>query len=100
MAKSLLGQSIPAGVTSKTFTVGIKGDSVAEPNETFFVNVSSVAGATLADGQAVGTITNDDGGSASPSLSIGDVSIAEGNSGTKVATFTISLSPTSGGAVT
>jgi hypothetical protein len=61
-AKSLSGQSMAAGVTSKTFTVAVKGDAVAEPNETFTVNVSSVSGATLGDGQAVGTITNDDAG--------------------------------------
>jgi hypothetical protein len=40
--------------------VAIKGDRVVEPNETFLVNVSAVTGATVADGQAIGTITNDD----------------------------------------
>ena len=100
VAKTLSGQSIPAGTLSKTFTVAIKGDTVAEPDETFLVNVSSVVGATLADGHAVGTITNDDSGSTTPSLSIGDVSISEGNSGTKVATFTVGLSGTSSSAVT
>ena len=100
VAKSLLGQSIPAGATSKTFTVGIKGDTVVEPNETFSVNVSSLAGATLADGQAVGTITNDDGGSGLPSMSVADLSIVEGNSGTSVAIFTVSLSSPATGPVT
>jgi hypothetical protein len=98
--KSLSGQSIPAGTISKTFNVGIKGDTVVEPNESFLVNVTNVAGATIADGQAVGTITNDDSGSTTPSLSIGDVTITEGNSGTKTATFTVSLSGTSTSAVT
>jgi hypothetical protein len=61
-AKSLTGQSIAAGATSKTFTVAIKGDKVVEPNETFTVNITGVSGATLGDGQAIGTISNDDAG--------------------------------------
>jgi hypothetical protein len=92
-AKSLSGQSIPAGNTSKTFTVAIKGDTLVEPNETFSVNVSSVVGATVADGNAIGTITNDDGGGGpGPSLGIADVTIAEGNSLSRQATFTVTLS--------
>jgi hypothetical protein len=34
-----------------------------EPNETFFVNLSSPTNATISDGQGVGTIVNDDGAS-------------------------------------
>ena len=96
IAKTLAGQSIPAGQTSKTFTVTINGDTTKEANETFNVNVSNVVGASVADGQARGTIVNDD----SPLLSIADVSIAEGNSGTKLATFTVKVSPASATAVT
>jgi len=100
VAKALTGQRITIGSTSKTFTVTINGDTTAEPDEAFTVNLSNPAGGvTIADGQAVGTITNDDGVS-SPTLSIGDVSIAEGNSGTQVATFTVSLSAASASAVT
>ena len=96
VAKSLIGESIAAGQTSKAFTVTINGDTVKEADETFNVNVSNVVGATVSDGQARGTILNDD----SPLLSIGDVSIAEGNSGTKLATFSIKLSPASASPVT
>jgi hypothetical protein len=60
VAKSLTGQSIPAGNTSATFAVTIRGDTTVEANETFLVNVTGVTGATLGDGQAIGTITNDD----------------------------------------
>ncbi len=60
VARSLAGQSIPAGMTSQAFNVTINGDIVLEPNETFNVTVSNVAGATLADGAGVGTIVNDD----------------------------------------
>ena len=38
---------------------------------------------------ALGTITNDD---AAPTLAIGDVTVAEGNSGTTAFTFTVTLS--------
>jgi PKD repeat protein len=91
-AKSLSGVTITAGVLSKNFTVSIKGDTVSEPDETFNVTLSNVTGATVADGQAVGTIQNDDGATGSATLSIGDISATEGNSGTKQFVFTVSLS--------
>ncbi|MGP4054268.1 Calx-beta domain-containing protein [Mycobacterium sp. 4D054] len=50
------------GVTSRTVHVDIVGDTVAESNETFTVTLSSPTGATIADGTATGTITDDDGG--------------------------------------
>lgn len=88
-AQSLTTQSIAAGNTSYTFTVLVNGDITPEPNETFFVNVTNVSGATLADGQGLGNIQNDDGGAM---LSINDVTQNEGNSGTTTFTFTVSLS--------
>ncbi|MBZ3930569.1 hemagglutinin [Xanthomonas citri pv. thirumalacharii] len=97
VASSLTGQTIPAGSSSATFTVLVNGDTLAEPNETFFVNVSNVTGATVSDGQGLGTIVNDD---AQPALSIDDVSVNEGSSGTTTATFTVSLSAASGQTVT
>lgn len=89
-ALALTGQSIAAGSSSASFTVDISGDTAVEPNETFFVNVTNVAGATVSDGQGLGTITNDDA-AASPDLSINDVSLFEGNAGTTVARFTVTL---------
>ena len=47
--------------------------------------------ATASKGQGTGTITNDD---AAPTLSITDVTIAEGNAGTKPAVFTVTLAGT------
>ncbi len=64
-----------------------------EDNETFLVNLSSPANATIADNQGLGTINDDD---ASPNLSISDVSQVEGNSGTTSFNFTVSLSAVSG----
>jgi len=61
-AKTLLAQTIPAGGSSYTFTVLVNGDLTAEPNESFFVNISNVVGANVGDGQGVGTIANDDCG--------------------------------------
>ncbi len=97
-AKSLNAVSIAAGALSKNFTVSVKGDTAQEPDETFTVTLSAVTGASVADGQAIGTIRNDDAAS-SPMLSVGNVSLTEGNSGTKLATFTISLSQAAAGSV-
>ena len=59
-----------AGETSKTIAVTVNGDTTVEPNETFVVNLSSPSGATLADPQGLGTITNDD------SAPTGDTTVA------------------------
>lgn len=88
VSNSAVGQAIPAGQTSANFAVTINGDVEREVNETFTVNLNNVTGATLADGQGLGTIVNDD----DATLSISDVSIAEGDSGIKTATFVLSLS--------
>ena len=52
---------IRAGRTSATVSVTVIGDRTAESNETFFVNLTSVTGTSILDGQGVGTILNDDG---------------------------------------
>ncbi len=53
--------SIRAGSTSATVSVSIRGDTRVESNETFFVNLTGVVGASIIDGQGIGTILNDDG---------------------------------------
>jgi glucose/arabinose dehydrogenase len=55
--------TFPAGTTSRTINIQVTGDTVSEANETFYVNLSNAVNATIADGQGVGTITNDDTGS-------------------------------------
>ncbi len=52
--------TIPAGSTSVTFGVTVNGDTVVEPDETFFVDLSNPTEANIADAQGVGTIVNDD----------------------------------------
>jgi predicted extracellular nuclease len=81
IAKTLLAQNIPAGQTSYTFDVTVNGDTSFEPNETFFVNLSNVTGATILDGQGTGTITNDDCPPAPGDVVISQVYGGGGNSG-------------------
>ncbi|MEO6325784.1 MAG: ExeM/NucH family extracellular endonuclease [Thermoanaerobaculia bacterium] len=88
-AKSLTGQTIPAGSSTYSFTVLVNGDLTPEINDTFVVNVTNATGANLTDPQGLGTIVNDD---AAPNLTIDDVSLNEGNAGTTTFTFTVSLS--------
>lgn len=75
------------GSATATVAVSVAGDTVLEGNETFNVNLSNPSGASILDGQGVGTINNDD----SASIAIADVSIAEGNSGTSNAGFVVTL---------
>jgi subtilisin family serine protease len=79
--------TIPAGVKTATLYVPIFGDAALEPDETFLLNLSNATGATIADAQAVGTIANDDA-----LITIDDVKLGEGNSGTTTFTFTVTLS--------
>ncbi|MFN2492989.1 MAG: lamin tail domain-containing protein [Pyrinomonadaceae bacterium] len=88
VSKTLTNQIIPAGRQTYTFAVAINGDQTVETDETFFVNVTHVVGAALADGQGVGTIQNDD----LPALSINDTSIIEGDTGVTTCRFTVGLS--------
>ncbi len=60
VAQSLTGQTIAAGSLTYTFDVVVDGDTTIEPDETFFVNVTNVAGATVVKDQGTGTIQNDD----------------------------------------
>lgn len=83
------------GETKKTVSVSVQGDTSVEANETFFVKLSSASNATIARSQGVGTIENDDIASTLPQLSISDVSVTEGNSGTTNAMLTVSLSKAS-----
>jgi len=60
VAQSLTSQVIPQGSSSYPFTVQVNGDLSPEPNDTFFVTVSNIVGATPGDVQGLGTIQNDD----------------------------------------
>jgi hypothetical protein len=73
------------GETTKLITVQVVGDETVESDETFLVSLSNAINADLEHGQATGTIKNDD-----VDLSINDMTVMEGDSGTKNAVFTIS----------
>ncbi|MEH1938900.1 MAG: Calx-beta domain-containing protein [Nostoc sp.] len=78
------------GETSKVISIGVIGDNKFESDETFAVNLLGATNAAIADNLGVGTISNDDN---QPTISISDVSVTEGNTGTTTnANFTISLS--------
>lgn len=49
------------GDDTETVTIAVNGDTDVEPDETFFVDLSDAVNATIADGQGVGTILDDDG---------------------------------------
>ena len=49
------------GETTKTLPVLVNGDTVSEPDESFFINLTTPINATLAVNQGLGTILNDDG---------------------------------------
>ena len=79
--------TIAAGSTSTTVVVNAIGDNKVEPNESFVVNLTNPVGASIADAQGTGTITNDD----AAQISIDDVTHNEGNSGNTAYSFTISI---------
>jgi ELWxxDGT repeat protein len=76
-----------SGELSQTITVMVKGDRRGEKDETLFVNLSAPTNATLADDQGQLTIIDDE-----PKISINDASIIEGDAGTRLLVFTVTLS--------
>ncbi len=52
--------TIPAGSLSTTVSVPIVDDTVSEPTEDFYVNLSGASNANITDSQGVGTILDDD----------------------------------------
>jgi len=83
------------GETVKTIPVLVNGDRLAETNEWFVVHLTEATNANVFDGEATGTILDDE-----PFISIGDVSRIEGNSGTTAFSFAVSLSAATEIAVT
>jgi hypothetical protein len=79
------------GESSQTINVDVIGDTLFEPNENFFVNLTNPLGATILDGQGVGTIQNDDA-APNPLVSILDASVKEGNNRTRPLAFPLNLS--------
>lgn len=89
--------TFPPGAVARAATVPVVGDLIDEPNETFTVTLSAPSGATIGDGQAVGTIQDDD---APPNLAASDCAVPEGNAGTTPCSFAVTLSSPSAFPVT
>jgi len=83
------------GTTLRTINVPVVGDVLVEPDETFRLNLGTPVNATLLKNAGIATIVNDDGLNNQPRISITDTFVAEGNSGTTIANFTVSLNKTS-----
>jgi chitinase len=84
------------GETSKTVTVNVTGDSVAEFDEALTLTLSNAANANLGAATATGTIVNDD----VPTLQVVGAAGPEGHTGTAPFTFTVTLSQPAPWAVT
>ncbi|MBW4686428.1 MAG: DUF4347 domain-containing protein [Komarekiella atlantica HA4396-MV6] len=66
------------GETSKTISLGVRGDNIVEPNETFFVKLYGATNAAINDSFGVAYIINDDT-SQIPTIRISDILLTEGN---------------------
>jgi Calx-beta domain len=84
--------SFAPGETTKQVDVPVVGETAAELEETFALNLSAASHAAIDDDPGVGTITDND---PDPSISIDNLSVPEGDAGTTQATFTVSLSASS-----
>jgi hypothetical protein len=80
---------------TRTLSVTIVGDALDEPDETFFVELTKATGATIDDGEGVGTILDDD---APPTVQVpSSLSVPEGQTGdTTYASIDVTLSAPSG----
>jgi YD repeat-containing protein len=89
--------TFPAGSANGATTpvsLALTMDALDEPNETFQLILSPVTGSALgAMAEATITVVDDD---PTPTLTVGDVMVTEGQSGSSNAVFTVSLSAVSG----
>lgn len=85
--------TIPAGQTSASVPIEIKGDHKYAPDKAFTITLSNPVNATLGNSTATVTILNDD---YAPTINITPtLSISEGGTGTKLATLSVSLTGSS-----
>ncbi|MCA1684281.1 MAG: hypothetical protein LC708_04045, partial [Actinobacteria bacterium] len=83
-----------AGETTKSVSVTVNGDTVTEADETFKLNLSAAVGGVISDTSGTATVLNDE----LSSYSVDNVTIAEGNTGSRFAAFTITRSGNTVGA--
>lgn len=87
--------SFVPGQTSKSILLPVRGDRLPEPDENFFVKLNAAKNAKIAVGTGVVTNLDDE-----LRISIDNTAAYEGNSGTTLMTFTVTLSATHNEAVT
>jgi len=89
--------TITAGQTTATVTVPVLDDTLDEGTtpETYSVKLTAASNATYSDDTGAGTISDDD-----PTLSIGDASVIEGDSGTKTLSLPLALNRAATRAIT
>jgi hypothetical protein len=88
------------GAVTQTITVQVNGDPDAEADETFFVDLSNAVGATIANGQGVGTIVDDDASGNPNDMYVWDIEFFTGKRGKKTVewiTVTVSRDSDSSG---
>ena len=88
--------TIAAGSTSGTISVRVLDDEYVEGNETFTVTLSEPVNATIANGEGVGTITDDDRAELTVSYGRSAYTVTEGSA----VSVTVVLSETPGRPVT
>jgi len=79
--------NIPAGGKSATINITINGDTLVEPDETFFITLGNPVNVSISRASAVGTIVNDDAGGNVQFGSGGAFNVAE-NAGFATITIT------------
>ncbi|MEY4176196.1 MAG: hypothetical protein RI900_3361 [Actinomycetota bacterium] len=77
------------GTTSTTVSVTVLGDIAREPDETYNLTITGVTNGVVGTASASGKILDDE---VLPNMTINDINVVEGNTGTTAATFTITLS--------
>ncbi len=77
------------GETVREVAVVVSGETAIEDDETFFLDLSAAANATIERSQASATILDDD---TPPTLSVGDVVVTESDLGSVDAVFVVTLS--------
>jgi Ca2+-binding RTX toxin-like protein len=96
LSGNMLTLTFASGAATATVTVTPVDDTVMETNEGVTLTIASGTGYTVGTPSASGTITDND----VATLSVNDVSVTEGNSGTKTVTVTVTLSTPSAATVT
>ena len=81
------------GQTIRSIAVATVEDARDEPRETFSLRLGSPTNGRIGDGDATAAILDDD---APPRVTVGDVRLAEGHTGTRIARIPVRLAVTSG----